>query len=112
MPLVMGKKVERAPYGSCLLMPLLVIGKSKRPRCLKNVKGLPIDYMANYKAWMTADFFYRWLERIDRKFAAQNRKVVLILDNCNAPSMVFENIKLCFLRTTQQVYCNHVTKEQ
>ena len=31
-------------------MPLLVTGKSKRPRRFKNVKELPIDYMANYKA--------------------------------------------------------------
>jgi hypothetical protein len=34
---------------------LLVIGKSKNPRCFKNVKSLPVHYSTNKKAWMTSD---------------------------------------------------------
>src|SRR5699024_11532775 len=32
---------------------LLVIGKSKKPRCFRNVKRLPVIYESNKKAWMT-----------------------------------------------------------
>jgi hypothetical protein len=35
-------------------LPLLVIGKSAKPRCFKNVKKLPVEYTANKKAWMTS----------------------------------------------------------
>lgn len=35
-------------------LPLLVIGKSKNPRCFKNAT-IPLDYMANTKAWMTGN---------------------------------------------------------
>ena len=31
---------------------LLIVGKSKNPRCFKNVT-LPVDYEANPKSWMT-----------------------------------------------------------
>ncbi|VDO38331.1 unnamed protein product [Heligmosomoides polygyrus] len=35
-------------------MPLLVIGKSRSPRCFKNA-SVPVDYEANQKAWMTGE---------------------------------------------------------
>jgi hypothetical protein len=34
---------------------LLVTGKSKNPRCFKNVKSLPVCYSAYKKAWTTSD---------------------------------------------------------
>ena len=34
----------------------LVIGKSEKPRCFKNVKTLPVVYKNNTKAWMTSVF--------------------------------------------------------
>jgi hypothetical protein len=36
---------------------LLLIDKSKKPRCFKQVKSLPFDYYANKKSWMTSDIF-------------------------------------------------------
>lgn len=36
--------------------PLFVIGKSKNPRCFKNIKTLPAVYEANKKSWMTGVF--------------------------------------------------------
>ncbi|KRZ65968.1 Tigger transposable element-derived protein 4, partial [Trichinella papuae] len=36
---------------------LLVIGNSKKPRCFKSAKQLPVTYAANQKAWMTATIF-------------------------------------------------------
>jgi hypothetical protein len=37
-------------------VPLLVIGKSAKPRSFKNAR-IPVDYKANKKAWMTGKFF-------------------------------------------------------
>lgn len=37
-------------------LPILVIGKSAKPRCFKNAK-IPVEYQANRKAWMTGFFF-------------------------------------------------------
>lgn len=80
----------------------LVIGKSKNPRCFRGVKFLPVDYESNGKAWMTSLLFERWLHKLDQRFNAENRKVLMILDNCTAHSICVENlraIKLCFLPT-------------
>jgi hypothetical protein len=46
---------------------MFVIGKSKNPRCFKNVKSLPTEYVANKKAWMTSEIFTNWLHQIDKK---------------------------------------------
>ena len=35
----------------------LTIGKSKNPRCFKNVKRLPVDYQANRNAWKTSEIW-------------------------------------------------------
>ena len=65
-------------------LPLLVIGKSKNPRCFKNVKPLPCMYKAQEKSWMDSEIFTEWIKQLDRKFLAQNRKVAFIVDNCPA----------------------------
>lgn len=65
-------------------LPLMVIGKAKKPRCLKNVKSLPVEYHANRNAWMTLDLFETYIRKLDSKFFNQNRKVLLFLDNCSA----------------------------
>ena len=43
----------------------LTIGKSKQPRCFKNVKRLPVAYEANKNAWMTSDIWEEWLKKLD-----------------------------------------------
>nr|XP_021003160.2 uncharacterized protein LOC110283023 [Parasteatoda tepidariorum] len=43
----------------------LVIGKSKRPRCFKNVKSLPVEYEANSNAWMTTMIWERHIHAIN-----------------------------------------------
>jgi hypothetical protein len=40
---------------------LLVIGKSKNPRCFKGVRILSVDYYSNANAWMTSVIFNDWL---------------------------------------------------
>lgn len=69
-------------------LPLLVIGKSKNPRCFKNVKSLPVDYKANSKAWMTGEMFTDWIVAFDKKMKKKNRKVLMFVDNCPAHSDV------------------------
>ncbi|XP_068204416.1 tigger transposable element-derived protein 4-like isoform X1 [Palaemon carinicauda] len=61
--------------------PLLVIGKHPKPKCFKNVKSLPVQYLSNPKAWMTMESFLAWLHDLDSWFVQQNRKVLLILPN-------------------------------
>lgn len=65
-------------------LKILMIGKSEKPRCFRTVKWLPVDYVANSKAWMTGKLFQDWLLKLDKTFTAQGRKVLLFIDNCAA----------------------------
>ena len=40
---------------------LLIVGKSKNPRCFKNVDPLPVDYEANSNSWMTRGIWESFL---------------------------------------------------
>ncbi|XP_025198312.1 tigger transposable element-derived protein 6-like [Melanaphis sacchari] len=75
---------------------LLVIGKSKNPRCFKSVKCLPVDYYANTNAWMTSVIFNEWLIKWDKQL---NNKTVLLIDNCPAHvvSVSLKHIRIIFL---------------
>lgn len=55
-----------------------VIGKSKRPRCFKNIKSLPVDYNHNKKAWMTSFLFEKWIVKLDEKFTKEKRNVCFL----------------------------------
>lgn len=78
---------------------LVVIGKSKTPRCFKNIKSLPVDYKNNNKAWMTSDIFKEWLKIWDQELKKQNRKILLLIDNCPSHPAIqnLRNIELVFL---------------
>jgi hypothetical protein len=78
---------------------LLVIGHSKNPRCFRNVKSLPVKYVANKRAWMTVEIFHEWLRNHDKRFHSQGRKVAFVVDNCPAHGNIsgLEAIKLFFL---------------
>ncbi|XP_060084269.1 tigger transposable element-derived protein 4-like [Ylistrum balloti] len=80
-------------------LPLLIIGKSSRPRCFKSVKTLPLPYLANKKAWMTGDLLKNWLSNLNRKFDRQHWKIAMIIDNYPAhPKItVLKAIELMFL---------------
>jgi transposase len=80
-------------------LPMFVIGKSKNPRCFKNVKSLPTEYVANKKAWMTSEIFINWLHQIDKKMTKKKRSIVMIVDNCPAHPHVkgLKSMKLVFL---------------
>ena len=80
-------------------LPMFVIGKSKKPRCFKNIKHLPCQYTSQKKSWMDSEIFENWVRKLDQKFRVDGRKIVLIIDNCPAhPSISnLTNIHLVFL---------------
>ena len=77
----------------------LVIGRAAVPRCMKNVKHLPVTWRYNRKAWMTTELFKEWITDFNKKMRKARRQVVLLLDN--APShpkdLNLSNVKLVFL---------------
>ncbi|GFO41360.1 tigger transposable element-derived protein [Plakobranchus ocellatus] len=80
-------------------LPLLVTGKLLRPRCMKNVKNLPVEYTAYKKVWMTGAIFENWLQKLDRKFLLQGRFIATVVDNCPAHPNIddLRSIKFVFL---------------
>lgn len=84
-------------------MKPLVIGKSARPRCFKNIRDygtLPVRYENNKTAWMTSAIFGNWIKDMDRSMKLQNRKIILLMDNCPshvAGAVKTDNVKLVFL---------------
>ncbi|XP_033222736.1 tigger transposable element-derived protein 4-like [Belonocnema kinseyi] len=75
-------------------LELLVIGKSRKPRCFKGVKSIPVLYESNKKAWMTCSVYEDWLHKIDHKFQRENRKVLPLVDNCPAhPKVLIQTLK-------------------
>lgn len=78
---------------------LLVIGKSKMPRCFKNVKNLPVDYDFNKKAWITSSIFEKTLKNWDKELSKQKKCIILLVDNCpsHPPVDRLKQIKLVFL---------------
>ncbi|XP_033229131.1 tigger transposable element-derived protein 4-like [Belonocnema kinseyi] len=75
-------------------LELLVIGKSKNLRCFKGVKSLPVLYKSNKKTRMTSSVYEEQLHKIDHKFQRENRKVLLLVDNCPAhPNVSIRTLK-------------------
>ncbi|XP_003417565.2 tigger transposable element-derived protein 4 [Loxodonta africana] len=79
-------------------LPLLVIGKNRNPHCFKGMKSLPVYYEANRKAWMTSEVFEQWMRKLDEKFQAQQRRVVIFVDSFPAHPEVkdLKSIELAF----------------
>lgn len=81
----------------------IVIWKSKVPRCFKNLgnPSWPHNAHSNSKSWMNSDIFQTIHTRLNRKLEAEDRKVILFLDNatCHPEDLQdqFSNIKIVFL---------------
>lgn len=83
-------------------LPLLVVGKTGKPRCFKNARLPPKDelvYRHNKKAWMTGAIFEEYVRQLDRKFAATGRNVLFVVDNCPAHGDIphLQAIRMVFL---------------
>lgn len=88
--------------------PLLVIGRSKKPRCFKGNRRLPLQYTANLKAQMTRAILGGRLEAFDADIRKAGRSICFsFIHNCSAhhvndvelrnARLVFFLIKLHFL---------------
>ncbi|GFU04936.1 tigger transposable element-derived protein 1 [Trichonephila clavipes] len=92
--------------GDRMLKPLL-INKSLRPRALKgkDLKQLPVHWMANPKSWMTTAIFTEWFNNCfvpeveaHMKEKSLDFKVLLIVDNAAShPQLEHPNVQLVFL---------------
>lgn len=75
-----------ANAAGCHRIPLLMIGKSKNPRCF--AKKTPENYYADKSAWMQTQLFIRWYDEkfipaVEKYQESQGRtnKVLLLMDN-------------------------------
>ena len=90
---------ERVTINACsnasgtIKLPLLLIGKSKNPRCFKHISkdSLPVVYMNQSNAWVDTAIFVSWFQKHFvpnvRKQLSElgvEQKAVLVLDNCSA----------------------------
>ena len=80
-------------------LPILVIGKSKTPRCFKHIKNLPCKYKSQKKSRMDSQMFEEWVRKLDRTSRIEGRKIALLIDNCPAHPSVsnLTNVQLVFL---------------
>lgn len=67
-------------------LPLLFVGSSRQPRCFKGKSSteLGIDYASTPKAWMNTELFQSWVVRFNEKMRAEDRHVMLLLDNASS----------------------------
>ena len=76
-----------------------VIGKSAALRYFRGVKQLPVKYTANKKSWMTSKIWETWLHQLDWKMKCEQRKILLLIDNCPARPKVLslQNVKVVYI---------------
>src|SRR2546423_14531105 len=69
-------------------VPLLILGYAEKPRCFNKKSGQEhgFFYLSNKKAWITKDFFQKYLHRLN---AHVGRKILLLIDN--APSHIWKH---------------------
>lgn len=87
----------------------LIIGKSARPRCFKNLdlNSLAITWKNNTKAWMTQNIMTPWLSNLNAKMKKKNRKILMFMDNaaCHPPAVKFSHIKIVFFPPNTTSFC-------
>ena len=83
----------------------LMVWRSKKPSCFKNIKSLSrphgIYYYSNPKARMNTEIMTSILGKINRQMEVAKRKIILFMDNapCHPESLSerYSNIKVVFL---------------
>ena len=94
-------------------LPLLVIGKSRNPRCFAGMKTKPLRYENNTKSWMTRAIFTEYLKRLNKQTLLDNRNILLFVDNCSShdPGITLSNVKVVFCQQTRHRSCSQWTRE-
>ena len=85
--------------------------KSQKPHCFKEIEKLPVSYAANKNAWMTSALFCEWLLAWEIELQRNNKKILLIMDNCSAHKHdVIKDkllaLKVVFFHLTQHRFSN------
>ena len=93
------KAKERVTVSACanvtgsIKLPLLMIGKYRRPRCFKNVymDSFPVIYRNQTNVWVNTTIFLSWFQdnfvpyvQNELRKMQLEPKALLILDNCSA----------------------------
>lgn len=90
------------------LKPML-IGHAANPRKLKDFNtNFYVDYAYSAKSWMTSSLFMVYLEKLNVEMVNQNRKILLIVDNCPGIKLRrhLRMFELCFYRQIQLEFYN------
>ncbi|KAK0168148.1 hypothetical protein PV327_001976 [Microctonus hyperodae] len=90
-----------------LKIPLVVIGKSTEPGCMKSINELPVYYRSQECAWMVSSLFKEWffsefVPKVTLYLKSKNLpiKAVLLVDNCLSHPRKLQmgtNIRVIFL---------------
>ena len=96
------ERITVSLYSSMLgeKLKLLVIGKSRKPHCFRNIDPhtLPVIYRNNKKAWMTSKIYEDYLQTLDTKMRRQKRHILLFVDNAPShPDLKFRNLTVKYL---------------
>ncbi|KAF0684591.1 Aste57867_23445 [Aphanomyces stellatus] len=86
-------------------LPLLFIGHAKMPVCLRSLSQGEFDnlnYKNSKKGWITCAIFRKWLDSFNEMMRAENRRVLLLLDNASSHTSDqahtnLSNVKVLFL---------------
>ncbi|XP_046417434.1 jerky protein homolog-like [Neodiprion fabricii] len=93
------KQLERVTIATCsnadgsFMLPLILIGKSKNPRCLRNVNKdeLPVWYRSQTNAWINKEIFEEWftdvfVPKVESFLNSKNlpKTAVVLVDNCRS----------------------------
>jgi len=92
----------------------LIIGKSRKSRCFKNVdvKHIGLHWEENKKACMTRCIMTERLMWFDQKIKKQKRTIILVLDNATSyPDLKLQNINLIFLPLNTTSHCQSLDQD-
>jgi hypothetical protein len=64
-------------------LPILYLGTAAAPRWLPR-KPATLQYFGTEKGWMTGWMYQQWLVGLDEKMRAQNRSILLLVDNASS----------------------------
>lgn len=74
-------------------LPLMVVGKTEKPKCFARATSLPIMYRSEKNAWMNCNLLNEYLLRLDNELISQDKKIIMFLDDCPAHPREFPKLK-------------------
>ncbi|XP_023237333.1 jerky protein homolog-like, partial [Centruroides sculpturatus] len=69
-------------------LSLLIVGKSRNPRCFKRIKKLPVTYKNQKNSWMDTTIFIEWYDTV---FIPEVKKHQLITGNSGNVLLLIDN---------------------